>query len=119
MRIGVIGSRSFIDYPLLKEVLDKATIGVKENIYIISGGAKGADSLAQKYANERGYKMTIFKPIWELYGKAAGPIRNQHIIDSSDLIIAFWDGESRGTKDALTKAYFSGKDTKVIKYLPT
>src|SRR5690242_4999307 len=91
VRIGVVGSRSFNDYELLKRMLDayKGMVSL-----IVSGGAAGADSMAEKWALENNVKTCIFKPDWEKHGKSAGFIRNKDIVDNSDLILAFWDGLS-------------------------
>lgn len=111
LKIGIIGSRSFNDYKLLKDTLDKYL----DSIYIIvSGGAKGADSLGEKWAIENNVKTLIIKPEWEKYGKSAGFIRNSEIVKNSDIIIAFWDGLSRGTEDSINKAKKENKEVKII-----
>jgi len=92
-KIGVVGSRSFNYYKLLCSYLDKYQPSV-----IVSGGAKGADSLAERYAKEHDIPTVIYKPEWNKYGKRAAYIRNKLIVENSDLIIAFWDGTSKGTK---------------------
>lgn len=109
MNIGVIGSRSFSDYELLKSTLDDLDISM-----IVSGGAIGADSLAEIYAKEKGIKTLIFKPDWAL-GKSAAAIRNLKIVEHSDVIVSFWDGLSRGTKMTMRMAY--SKNVKVIKII--
>jgi len=110
MKVAVIGSRSFNDYELVKETLKHYAITL-----LVSGGAKGADSLGERYANENNIQTLIFKPDWEKHGRAAGMIRNTDIINNADTIIAFWDGESKGTKDSLTKAEKLGKNIILIK----
>lgn len=65
---------------------------------IISGGAKGVDTLAREYALANGIKLTEFLPDYTQYGRGAPLRRNLQIIDRADEVIAFWDGESRGTK---------------------
>lgn len=100
MKIAVVGSRTFNDYKLLRSTLNKY-----DHIeLIVSGGAKGADSLAEKYARENGIETLIFKPDWDKNGKAAGYIRNVDIIKNCDLVIAFWDGKSKGTKHSIDLA---------------
>lgn len=99
MNYGVIGSRTFFDYSLLKEVLDKHYIS-----RIVSGGAKGADSLAARYASEEDILLLEFLPDYNKYGKKAPFVRNKLIVDASDVIIAFWDGKSNGTKNSLDYA---------------
>lgn len=113
LRIGVIGSRGFNDYKLLKDTLDEYLDRV---FLIVSGGARGADMLGEKWANENSVKTLIIKPDWEKYGKIAGFLRNTDIVENSDLIIAFWDSMSRGTEDSIKKARDSGKEVKIIFY---
>ena len=90
MKVAIVGSRSIINYNLSKRIPPDATL-------IISGGASGIDTLAERYADERGIKKQIFYPNYELYGKSAPLIRNKLIVDSADLVIAIWDGSSHGT----------------------
>lgn len=113
MRIGVIGSRSFLDYELLEKTLNKI-LDRTQISSIISGGAKGADSLAEKYAQLNNIDVTIFKPDWSL-GKGAAAIRNIKIVENSDIIIAFWDGVSKGTK--MTIGMATSKNVKVLKVI--
>ncbi len=108
MKIAVIGSRGFDDYQLLSSVLENYHIDA-----IVSGGAKGADSLAARYAIENNIKLVEFLPDWSI-GLSAGFLRNQHIIDSSDMIIAFWDGVSGGTHDSIKKARKQKKNVVIV-----
>ena len=111
LKIGVIGSRSFNDYKLLKDTLDQ----YKGKVWlIVSGGARGADSLGEKWAKENNVKTLIHRPDWNVHGKAAGFIRNELIVDDSDLIIAFWDGLSRGSEHTINLAKKKGKEVKII-----
>lgn len=94
MRLGVIGSRSFKNYDAMVECLS-----IFDNITeIVSGGARGADSIAERYAETHAIPLTIYEADWFTYGKSAGVIRNKKIVDGSDVVVAFWDGESKGTK---------------------
>lgn len=99
MKVAIIGSRDFDDYNRLKRILDLYPITL-----IVSGGARGADYLGEKYAKENNIPTKIFEAQWDLFGKRAGFLRNSDIIENSDMIFAFWDGESKGTKDSLDKA---------------
>lgn len=103
VKMAIVGSRTFNDYDLLKAkieeiVKDNPEIFVGKKLQIVSGGARGADALGERYAKENGYKTIIFKADWNKYGKSAGFRRNVDIIKTCDACIAFWDGESHGTK---------------------
>lgn len=111
MRYGVVGSRLFGDYELVCRVLDQHYIS-----QIISGGAKGADSLGERYAIERCIPFLVYLPEWDKYGKKAGFIRNKLIVQSSDVIIAFWDGVSVGTGHTITHARKLNKKTIIINF---
>ena len=100
----VVGSRTFNDYEMMKRELDKliAEDGEKE-ITIVSGGARGADSLAEAYADEKGFKKVVMPADWNKYGKKAGYIRNEEMhkyiaSKTEKTVIAFWDGVSKGTQ---------------------
>lgn len=84
-------------------------------ITIISGGARGADTLAEQFAQEYSYVTKIFPANWDKYGKAAGPIRNKQIVDHCDILVAFWDGTSRGTKHSIDIAEKQGKPVIIFK----
>ncbi len=103
MKVGVIGSRSFTDYDLLKSELDKIR-EVSEITCIVSGGATGADLLGERYAKEHKIPTKIFFPDWKKFGKRAGFLRNSDIVRNSTIIIAFWNGASSGTLDSINKA---------------
>lgn len=110
MNIAIIGSRSFSNYELLCETINNYLIKNELTAKcVVSGGAKGADVLGEKFANENGLEMIVFRPDWKKYGRSAGFIRNTQIIENSDIIFTFWDGKSSGTKDSITKAEKLGK----------
>ena len=95
----IAGSRSFDDFNRLSfMVVELLKITKLSEIIIISGGAKGADSLAERFAKENKIPFTLFKAKWDLYGKKAGILRNEEMGRFSDLLLALWDGESKGTK---------------------
>lgn len=113
MKVAIIGSRDFNDYELVKKVLNN----VKDKItLIVSGGAIGADSLGAQFALENNIQTKIFIPDWETYGRSAGYIRNKAIVEESDIIIAFWDGKSKGTQHSFKLAKSLNKRIKIIKY---
>jgi hypothetical protein len=82
-----------------------------DGVTIISGGADGADKLGEKFAadSEGGIKCQIHLANWDTEGKVAGPRRNTRIVNDSDIVLAFWDGKSRGTKDTIDKAVKANK----------
>ncbi len=80
----------------------------------MSGGAKGVDSWAESAAKFRDLDTLICLPDWEKYGKAAGFQRNSLIVDNSDVVIAFWNGNSGGTMDTVRKAQKAGKKVHLI-----
>ena len=112
MRIAIIGSRNFDNYKLVIETLKpyKSKISL-----IVSGAAKGADSLGEKWAIENNIQTLIFPADWDKHGKRAGFIRNEDIIKNCDGVVAFWDGESRGTAHSLSLAEKYNKPTKIVK----
>ena len=112
MKVAIIGSRQFSDYDLLKKHLNKFDGVVKE---IVSGGAEGADTLAERFAKEKGIKMTVVKPDWSKYGKSAGVIRNKEIVEKADYCVAFWDGKSKGTGSGIKHCELLRKPVEVIK----
>lgn len=105
MKIAIVGSRSFKDYEFLKNEVEKF---ISENSLqeatIVSGGAVGADALAEQFAAEKGYETIIFLPDRKTYGRKACRVRNTEIVETGDVVFAFWDGISTGTKDSIDKA---------------
>lgn len=109
MKVAVIGSRSFNDYDKVTNTLSGITISE-----IISGGAIGADKLGERYANENNIPTKIFLPDWEKYGKSAGFKRNSDIVNEAELIVVFWDMQSKGSKDSILKAEKLNKKVLII-----
>lgn len=106
MKTAIIGSRSLT----VENLCEYIPCDTKE---IVSGGARGIDECAEKYANEKGIKFTVFLPEYERFGKSAPLKRNRKIIDYSDLVIAFWDGKSKGTKHVIEECKKLNKKIKV------
>lgn len=109
MKVAVIGGRGFDDYEKLKQTLELFPITV-----IVSGGAVGADRLAERYAKEKSIPTEIYLPEWDLFGKKAGFLRNTTIIENSELVVAFWNSKSRGTRDSIGKANKMKKNTFIV-----
>ena len=116
-KLIVAGTRCFNDYTFMIDKLDFLLSNKSSSeIEIVSGGARGADSLGEKYAKHRGYKLTIFKANWDLYGKSAGYRRNAEMADYADACVVFWDGKSKGTKHMIDLANKKGIRCVVIEY---
>ena len=108
MRVGIVGSRN-AGNPDIEKFLPKK-IGE-----IVSGGAKGVDTLAREYALKRGMKLTEFLPEYEKFARGAPVVRNRQIVEYADIVIAFRDGKSRGAKSVITYCEKIGKKHIVIK----
>lgn len=107
MRIAVIGSRGVAS-------IDFGHVGAKPGDVIISGGARGVDSLVALEARRRQLPVVEIRPNYARYGRAAPHIRNRKIVLSCDRLVAFWDGESRGTAGTIELARRNGKEVQII-----
>lgn len=106
MKVAVIGSRT----------VNVNNIGAylpKETTELVSGGARGVDTCAAQYARENGIAIKEFLPEYDRYGRSAPIKRNYLIIDYADIVIAFWDGTSRGTKMVIETCRKIGKEVRV------
>ena len=116
-RIIVAGGRHFNDYLKLTKTLNHMlSILPKGDIEIVSGKAKGADHLGELYASDNNLSVALFPADWDTYGKAAGYRRNAEMADYGTHLVAFWDGESRGTKSMIELAKKKGLKVSVVKY---
>jgi hypothetical protein len=109
-RVAIVGSR---DYPDLSRVRTYVA-GLPDDTVIISGGARGVDREAERAARTRGLRTLIFPADWTTYGKRAGYVRNQTIVDHADDVVAFWDGRSPGTADTIRKAQQAGLSVRIF-----
>ena len=129
-RVIIAGGRDFNDYYLLEDnlmewILDTYLYNHHSDgkcvIEIVSGKAKGADLLGEKFAKKYDYKLTEFPADWNTYGKAAGPIRNEQMAKyaaeaDKGVLFAFWDGKSRGTKSMIDLAKQYRLEVHVVNY---
>ncbi len=117
MKVIIAGGRNFTQYQLLKFKCDAILKNVdKTDLQIVSGGAKGADELGERYARDRHILVKRFEADWDRDGKAAGPIRNRKMAEYADCLIAFWNGFGRGTKNMIDVATELGLKVRIIKY---
>lgn len=108
MKLAVVGSRDFNDYAWLEQCL--SSVVRDENIEaVVSGGARGADALAERFAEAHDIPLIVVPADWKKFGRSAGPRRNTEIVRLADVVVAFWDGSSRGTRDTLTQARQFGR----------
>ena len=104
MKVAVIGSRNLT----VDNIEEYLPCGTTE---IVSGGARGIDACAREFAMSKGLKFTEYLPDYKKYGSYAAPLkRNLQIIEYSDIIIAFWDGRSKGTKFVIENCKKTGKE---------
>ena len=125
LRVIIAGSRDFNDYDLLKksaiDIINKKTM-LPDLSRIVSGGARGADTLGERFANEMGLEITRFIPDWDGLGKRAGYVRNAEMAkfavqdDNDGMLIAFWNGKSKGTKHMIDLANKYGLEVHVVNF---
>jgi hypothetical protein len=115
MKVIIAGGRDFDDYLTLNCEID-----FLNNHYfkleIVCGGARGADTLAENYAKQLGLPVKVFPADWDKHGKSAGYLRNQQMAEYADMLVAFWDGKSKGTKHMIDLALIHKLETHVKFY---
>ena len=117
LRLIVAGGRDFTDYAVLCRVLqDWLARHAVGPVIIISGHARGADTLGERFAREQGHGLEIYPADWESFGKRAGFIRNSRMVAIADAAVAFWDGASHGTLDTIRKMRADNKPISVFDY---
>ena len=117
-KVIIAGSRGFSNYKLLRENCNEYLREKRKdyNIIIISGGARGADTLGEKYAQDEGFSLEVFPANWNKFGKSAGFRRNEQMAEVADALIAFWDGKSHGTKHMIEIMENKNLLVKVVNY---
>lgn len=117
MTLAIIGSRTVTDYSLLCDHMrtwiwhEGSECPITK---VVSGGAAGADSLGGRWARDHKVELVEYLPEWEKHGKRAGFIRNEAIIRAADVVLALWDGTSRGTAHSLSVAKRLKKTTLIV-----
>ena len=115
-KVIVCGDRHYTD----RDAIFNALVNLPQPLIVIEGGADGADMWARDVAQELGVEWVTCPANWEQYGKAAGPIRNRHMLTHQpDLVLAFHDDieHSKGTADMVRQAMAAGIETRVVKHL--
>ena len=114
-RVVIAGCRDYTNYKEAECFVDICLrdISKEYDIVIVSGGARGADSLGERYAKERGLELECYPAHWKLLGKRAGIVRNKQMAEIGDFVICFWDGESKGTKTMIEFAQELQKPLKI------
>ena len=117
IKVGIVGKRRYLNYEKfcmdLRAELSKNGIPI-ENLWVVTGCATGIDAMARKFAEDVRCPLTVYFANWEKYGRPAGPIRNDLIVSSVILLIAFWDGKSKGTKNSISIANKKGVPSVVV-----
>lgn len=113
-KVIIAGGRDFVDYNLLREKVNNILIEKRttHKIVIVSGCARGADTLGMRYASENIFDVDKYPADWDKYGKKAGYMRNVEMA----ALIAFWDGKSKGTKHMIDIATERNLNIRVINY---
>ena len=110
MRVAIVGSRKYPDLDRVRREVETLPAGT----VVVSGGAPGVDRVAAETARARGLEVIEIKPDWEKHGKSAGMLRNPLIVKDADLVWAFWDGVSKGTKNTIRHAQTKCKVVKLF-----
>ena len=114
MWVAVVGSRDYPDWKAVREYVES----LPEGTTVVSGGARGVDSWAERAALACGLDTRIFPADWDQFGKRAGFMRNEMIVECADLVVAFWDGQSKGTLHSINLAKRLGKPVEVYVSVP-
>ena len=107
MKLLIAGSRGITDFDLEDYVCPEVDV-------IISGGANGVDTLAERYADSHNIQKIIIRPQYNLYGRAAPLKRNEEMVKMADEVLVIWDGKSKGAKYTADFAKKLGKKVNVI-----
>jgi hypothetical protein len=122
-KVIIAGGRDFEDRELFRIIMfdhfwrgDAGCDGWEGIDEVVSGGARGADRLGEEWAAKENIPLRRFPAEWDRHGKAAGYIRNAEMAEYADKLVAFWDGESRGTKHMIDLALEKGLEVHVYRY---
>jgi hypothetical protein len=108
VKVAIVGSRNYPHPESVIRFVEQLAAKYPDAI-VVSGGARGVDSIAEEAAERSGLSTLIFPADWARHGRRAGYLRNEDIIAAADIVVGFWDGESRGTQHSLDLAIRAGK----------
>jgi len=118
LKVIIAGSRGFNDYELLERLVDMYLQRYSaDQVEIVSGGARGADRLGERYAQSRGMALKVMPADWNRYGKSAGYRRNESMAQYATHCIVFWDSSSRGTQHMINLANQYNLALRIVRYL--
>lgn len=109
-RIAIVGS---ISYPR-PDIVEAFVAALPAGAVVVSGGADGVDSIAERAARARALEVMVFPADWGRYGRKAGPLRNAEIVAAADRVVAFWNGRSHGTLNTVVQAARAGRPVEVF-----
>ncbi|HXM71751.1 MAG TPA: SLOG family protein [Candidatus Dormibacteraeota bacterium] len=116
MRVAIVGSRRFSEPARVSDYVN----ALPPRALIITGSASGVDAAATKAARAKGIPVQVIPASFdELSDAARSAARNQRLVDACDLLVAFWDGSSKGTRSTVERALDSGKEVHVFVGLPS
>lgn len=122
-RVIIAGGRKFVPteqklngiYRIIDDEIDNF-MDLNKKVIIVEGGAKGADRVGRMFGHSKGYQVETYEADWYKFGRKAGPFRNTEMQKVGNMLIAFWDGISTGTRDMINKMKASGKPVCIIYY---
>jgi len=112
----IAGGRDYNDYGQLKWQCAHVLQNKHPNIEIVSGTARGADKLGERFAEENGYRIKRFPANWDKFGRGAGHIRNKEMAQYAGALILLWDGVSKGSEGMLRLAEKYELLIRVVRY---
>lgn len=111
IRLAIVGSRNFCSQYLVERFVYE----LPDKVVIVTGGARGVDTWAEETAKHHNRDVQVHRANWKKHGKMAGFLRNNAIIRDCDLVAAFWDGSSKGTRHSIQLAKYLGKDCIIVR----
>jgi len=108
-KIAIVGSREWADVGAIEDFIIDLPV-----CEVVSGGARGVDSIAAELAKKYEHEVKVFPADWDRHGKRAGFLRNVEIVDYCDELVAFWDGASKGTAHSISLARKANKPVTIF-----